>query len=289
MEIEKILSDLSSRLKVDIDSEKIEYFTEGASAATVFGIGNKYLVKTVDENTLKSQTEFLEFYKDIPNLQKTLFYNSDLSYICFKYIEGEKFRLHPELTSNDLLRDVCEIIGQYRKYPYEGYGFLGDDHLEWSEFLKSEVEYASKYIKEFDIPKDKIKAALSDIKRYDVPQYLVHGDFGTHNFLVKDRQINVIDPMPVVGDYLFDFYHALFSNAKIIDDLKIGNISKFYDRDAQYKRDLMIIVLYIRMCRSYVYNAKDFDFYKDAYNEFELGGEEKYGKVKRMELGDCER
>ncbi len=265
-EIEKIIEDLSKNLKIDIKNSQIHFFGDGATDSVVFSIDNKYLIKTVDINTLNIQVEFLQFYKDIPNMKKVLFYNDKLKYICFKYIDGERFGEKSKQNSNNIVEKIFGIVSQYKPYQYEEYGYLWEDHKTWNEFLESEVLYSMEAIEKLKIPKDKVNSALENIKDFDVPQYLIHGDFGTHNFLIKDKEIMIIDPMPVIGDYLYDFYYAVFSNINIFHELELDYILSFFERDEQYKKDLLIIVLYIRMCRCYIYNRQDFEIYLKLYN-----------------------
>lgn len=120
-------------------------------------------------------------------------------------------------------------------------------------------------IQDFKIPLDKVYKALEDIKEIEIKKYLIHGDFGTHNFLVSNNNIMVIDPMPVVGDYLYDFYFAVLSNIKLFDEAYLNYILNFFERDIKYKKALFIIVLYIRICRAYIYNKKDFNEYLKLY------------------------
>ena len=93
---------------------------------------------------------------------------------------------------------------------YNGYGYLFEDNKTWDEFLLDEALNSYKEMPEINI--DKIYKALEIIKKYNVDKYLIHGDFGTHNFIMQDNKIKVIDPMCVVGDKLYDFYFAIFSN-----------------------------------------------------------------------------
>lgn len=264
--IKDIINDVSNRLRLDIKDEDIYFFTDGATSSNVFSIENKYLIKTANTDTIKTQIEFLQFYKNIPNMQKVVFFNEQLGYICFEYIDGEKYSKNIKLNAEDTLKNIYEIVNKYKEYEYQGYGYLLEDNKTWQEFLTDEVKYSSKAIKELNVSFEKVYKALDNIKEINVPKYLIHGDFGTHNFLISNDKLMVIDPMPVIGDYLYDFYFAILSNANIFNKLEIDYILSFFERDKQYKKDLFIIVLYIRMCRCYVYNKPDFEIYYKLYS-----------------------
>ena len=81
--IENILEDLKT--KINFHNPKIKYYTEGATESIVFSLDNKYLIKTVDENTLKTQVEFLKFYQDNNKFQKLVTYNDKLKYIVLNF------------------------------------------------------------------------------------------------------------------------------------------------------------------------------------------------------------
>ena len=264
--LDNIIKDLSNRLNIKIEKDNMRFFTEGATDSIVFSIDNKYLIKTVDNNTLKTQIEFFEFYKTIPNLQRIILYNENLGYICFKYIDGEKFN-KTNIDEKDIINQIYGIVSKYHEYDCNAYGYLREDNYKnWSEFLESEVNHSSEAINSLNISTDKVKKAISNISLTKTPRYLLHGDFGTHNFLIENGKIMVIDSMPVVGDYLYDFYFAILSNVNIFSKVTINYILNFFERDMEYKKDLFVVILYIRMCRCYIYNRQDFDIYVNLYN-----------------------
>ena len=54
--------------------------------------------------------------------------------------------------------------------------------------------------------------------------------------------------MGVVGDPLYDFYFAIFS-----------------DIDIEYKRSMMVVQFYIRLCRTYKYAREDYPIYIEYF------------------------
>ena len=263
--IENIIKDLEKELNITINEQDIIYYTDGATDSIVFNIQNKYLIKTMDEITYKTQSEFLHFY-NINEFQKIIHKNDQLKYICFEYKEGNLFR-RDKLTAENAMNQIYNIVNQYKEYNHDYYGYLYEDEKTWYEFLKDEVEYSNNKMLSANINLDKVNKALDIIKNYTSPKYLIHGDFGVHNFIVNNNQIHVIDPMPVVGDYLYDFYFSLYSDTDLFTNLDIEEILKYFDRDITIKKALLTITFFIRMSRAYVYDKPYFHLYTKYYEE----------------------
>ena len=73
--------------------------------------------------------------------------------------------------------------------------------------------------------------------------------------------------MPVVGDYLYDFYFSIFSDTDIFTTTTIEELLKYYDREIEVKKAMITITFFIRMSRAFVYNKEKFDTYLKYYNE----------------------
>ena len=259
----KIISDIEKKLNIEFDKSNVHYFTDGATDSIVFAIDNKYLIKTVDELTYKVQLEFLSNYNN-DYFQKLVYSNNKLSYLCYEYIDGCKMCKLNNVDINDIIKQIYNITSSYKKYEYDGYGYLFDDYKKsWYQFLFDEVNYSKQEIE--NISMSKVEIALDTIKKYVIDKYLIHGDFGTHNFLINNNQIKVIDPMGVIGDYLYDFYFAIFSDSLIFTKTDLDYILSFYDNDLEYKKALLTIVVYIRMSRAHKYDINNFDKYVELY------------------------
>lgn len=254
--IDNIIKDLEKKLEISINKDKIKYFNDGVSGSIVFKY-DKYLVKTVDEKELDAYLEFFNLYK-LDCFQKIICYSKELLYICFNYIEGSLFKEN-KLDPKDVVNQLYEIVSNYKEYDYDAYGYLEEEDFSWHDFLMDESYREQDKI---DIDYTKLFNAFDIINKYEVPKYLTHGDFGTHNFIVNDKKIYVIDPIPLVGDYLYDFYFGIFTNVNVFKDLDVDYILSFFDRDYEYKKALMIICFYIRLRRSSKYNPEDIPIYK---------------------------
>jgi fructosamine-3-kinase len=184
--------------------------------------------------------------------------------LCFEFINGNHFD-GSEIDAKDATEQIAQIVSNYREYPHGGYGFLNEEHVSWRAFLLDEIEYARRTIP--DVPTEKVMSALEVAGAVNPKQYLLHGDFGTHNFLLENGKIRVIDPMPVVGDYLYDFYFALLSNVGIFTHLGADYVYGFFpERELSYKRAVLTVALYVRMSRAATYDKENLPSYFDLYS-----------------------
>ena len=258
--IDNIIKDLENKLDKKIDKDKIEFFNDGVSGSIVFKY-DKYLVKTVDIKELKSYIEFFNIYNK-EYFQKIICYSEELLYICFNYIEGELYKNNP-LDPKNVISQLYNIVSNYKEYKSDSYGYLQEEHFSWHDFLMNEA-YREEDI--LDIDYSKLFNSFQIIEKYDAPKYLIHGDFGAHNFIVNNNRLYAIDPIPLVGDYLYDFYFAIFTNVDIFKDVDTEYILRFFNREIEYKKALMIICFYIRLRRTSKYNKNDIPIYIEYLN-----------------------
>ena len=96
---------------------------------------------------------------------------------------------------------------------------------------------------------------------------MLHGDFGCHNFIVNDDKLYVIDPMGLVGDPIYDFYFSIFSDSSIFTKIEFYQLFEYFDRDVEYKKSMIIITFFIRLCRAYKYDRENFMVYVEYFNK----------------------
>lgn len=269
--VREIIKDIEEKLNITINENDIKYYTEGATESVVFSIQDKYLVKTVDDLTLRTQVEFLKLYKDIDSFQNVILYSSDLKYIVFDFISGEKMTKVSNLDIPDITKQIIHIVDSYKKYDDIYFGYLYDNEgKSWTDFLKNEIDYAMPRAESLDLKLDILDKALKTIEKYDIEKYLIHGDFGAHNFIIENDKLMCIDPMPVVGDPLFDFYFAILSTPLLFKDSSTEEILSYFDKDYEYKLALYTIVLFIRTTRAVAYDKQNVNVYvkrlKELYN-----------------------
>ena len=259
-----IFDDIRTKISVDLQESKPQYYTDGSTDSTVFSIDNKYLIKISDQRTVREQVEFLTTNtSDV--FQKYLCSDEELEYACLGFIEGEHYKDDP-VEAYSAAKQIADIVSSYAPYSCDNYGFMNDMKPTWYDFMLDEVEYASQRIP--DLPRDAVNAALEKMRGVEPEKRMLHGDFGTHNFLVKDGIIRVIDPMPVIGDKLYDFYFAILSNIGIFPELGLDYIFSFFDEyDRDYKEALLTIALYVRTSRAAAYDQAHLDRYIELYSE----------------------
>ena len=261
--VSQVIEDLSHQLKHNFKNAEVHFYTDGWTGAIVFSLDDKYLIKITNSETIENQEEFLR-HNPLGVYQRVVCSNAEVGYICFEFIQGEKYVGH-EIEPHEAIRQIAEMVKNYKKYPWAGYGFLHHEFDTWKEFLEDEVEYARGYIP--SIPLDKVHAALAEMNGKKPEKCLMHGDFGTHNFIVNEGRIYVIDPMPAVGDFLYDFYFAVLSDTDIFTKVGADFIFDFFERDMTEKKALATIALYVRMSRAYKYDRENFDAYVKMYQE----------------------
>ena len=139
--IESIIKDIEEKLNIRIDKNDIRYYVEGATESVVFSVQDKYLVKTVDDLTLKTQVEFLKLYEDIDSFQNVLLYSNELKYIVFDFISGEKMTKVSNLNVPDIINQIIHIVKSYKKYDDKYFGYLHDNEgKSWKDFLKEKFD-----------------------------------------------------------------------------------------------------------------------------------------------------
>ncbi len=262
--LSQVIEDLSKKLKKrNLRDAEVHFYTDGWTGAIVFSLNKQYLIKITNAETIETQAEFLE-WDPTDSLQTVLCYDTEIGYICFEYIDGEKFTGN-EIEPHEAIRQIANIVQNYKRVMEPGYGFLRHKFKTWRAFLEDEVEYARGYIPNVSL--DKVRDALNVIGDSRPKRYLLHGDFGAHNFLVKDGRIHVIDPMPAVGDNLYDFYFAVLSDTDIFTKVGEDYIFEFFDRDMTEKKALATIALYVRMSRAFKYDRENFEAYMEMYKK----------------------
>ena len=257
--MEELLKDFESRMNITVFEKDIKYYSGGATDAIVFSINDEYLIKKTSKSELDVFNEFFSKYKS-DEYQKLYYINYDLSYACLSFKKGKLF--DGSIDSNKMIDILYKTVSNYKMIDYDGYGYLFEDNKSWKDFLKDEVEYSLTVFENKNTTyNENIEKCLDYISKYNINKYLLHGDFGTHNFIIDKSNIYFIDPMGLVGDPLYDFYFAIFSDISIFNSIKLNDILKYFDRDIKYKKSLAYITFIIRLCRTYRYNKDDYNAY----------------------------
>lgn len=251
-----IIQKLLDILNISYKSHK--YFNDGVSSRVIL-LNDKYLIKQNNKLALKAEVEFLKL-NDLDILQKIVYVDPEYEFVVYEFIHGETMKLvnDPKNTIK-LLRDICS---KYKRYNKEGFGYLNEEVSSWKKFLYSEIEHASKNISKYITSKEEVRNAIEVLEQYPFEKKLLHGDFGTHNFIKeKGKMIGIIDPMPVIGDALYDFIFALASNTDLLISITIEEICNMTKEPEEKVRAMLKVVLYCRISRCLKHHPKDIDTY----------------------------
>ena len=260
----EVIKDFELKMNIKVLDKDIKIYSEGATDAIVFSIKDEYLIKKTSKLELDVYNEFFSKYKG-KRYQRLYYINYDLSYVCISFIKGNKY--DNSIDVNDIVKILYDTTSNYKEIDYDGYGYLFEDHKTWDGFLKDEVEYSLNMLDENIFNDNDIRKCIDIISKYKVDKYLLHGDFGTHNFIINNGDLFYIDPMGLVGDPIYDFYFAIFSNVSIFSSLKMIKLLEYFDRDIEYKKSIIYITYIIRMCRAYKYDKDNYDIYLEYYRK----------------------
>ena len=230
-------------------------------------INDKYVLKQFNKDDFNANKVFENYYKFIKAFRKSIYNNEEHHYMVYDYIEQDKII---DYTKIKIINQIYDVIKEERRYDASYFGYFNEEKNSWYEFLLEEINYSKSIIKDVAIDTKIVDKALKNVKKEKTEHYLLHGDLGAHNFIIKDKIINIIDPIVLVGDYLYDFYYAILSNYDIASSLDFDFILSYFDRKEKYKKSLFIIVYFIRMCRAYKYNEIDFNNFLKDYKYLSL-------------------
>ena len=133
--------------------------------------------------------------------------------------------------------------------------------------MKDEVTYSSLNLKKLIPNRKVVNKCINILENYPFDKKLLHGDFGTHNFIQDNgKLVGVIDPMPVIGDYLYDLLFAIVSNVDILSSLSLDDIYCLVDEPTEKVKALLTIVLYCRISRCLKYHPEDVAKYMEVWN-----------------------
>lgn len=257
----KIINNLLDILKEDYKSH--EYFNT-SSSSTVFLLNNRYLVKQNTKLILKAEIEFLK-HNNSDMFQKIVYIHPKYEFVVYQFIDGNN--MYHVTDVDDTIEKLINIIKTYINYEKDGFGYLNEETSSWSRFLKDEVTYSSLNLKQYIPNKKIVNNCIEILESYSFDKKLLHGDFGTHNFIQKnDKLVGIIDPMPVIGDCLYDLLFAIVSNVDILSNITLDKLYSLIDEPKEKINAMLTIVLYCRISRCLKYHPNDINIYMDFWN-----------------------
>ena len=259
------INDACSNLNIKYVTHK--YFHDGTTSRIIL-LNDEYIIKVASKEQLKAEVTFANTYKNTPLLQKIAYFDNEYNYIVYSFIPGDV--MHTVTDFENLTRNLQIIISSYKNSTESGYGYIENPKDSWSDFLKQEVKDASSLFNESSSFLPIVEDAINELNRYPFDKKLIHGDFGTHNFIKKDeRFIAAIDPTPIIGDPTYDLLFALVSNVDLIPFLSLDYLTRYTKEKKEKIIALLKVVLFCRICRCTKYNKEDLEYYLDFwYNLF---------------------
>jgi len=257
----EIIEEILDILNIKYETHK--YFNDGASSRVIL-LNDRYLIKQNSKNILKAEIEFLTL-NNSDTFQKIIYVDPDYKFVVYEFISGDTMKQVEDVE--DTLQKIIKITSNYHKYNKEGFGYLNEEVETWNQFLEDEINDSSINLQEYILDKTVVNNAIKILEKYSFDKKLLHGDFGTHNFIKRNgKLVGVIDPMPVIGDYLYDLLFAIVSNVQIVSNIGIQKIYEIIDEPKEKIKSMLIIVLYSRISRCLKYHPQDIDIYIEYWN-----------------------
>ena len=258
----KIMNILLNHLHEEYKNHK--YFNTGASSKVIL-LNDNYLIKQNTKLILQAEIEFLKL-NNLDMFQKIIYIDPKYDFVVYKFIPGETMKQIDDIE--DTIKKIVSISTSYTNCTLDGFGYLNEEVSSWIRFLKDEITYSSINLKKYIPNKKFVNQCLDILEKYPFEKKLLHGDFGTHNFIQENgKLVGVIDPMPVIGDYLYDLLFAIVSNVNIISSLSLDDIYSLVDEPQEKIKALLAVVLYCRISRCLKYHPQDIDAYMEFWKK----------------------
>ena len=257
-----IINEALENLNINYESHK--YFNDGTESRIIL-LNDSYIIKQSYPETIKSDVTFATFYKDVPMLQRVIYFNKDYKYAIYEFIPGDV--MHTVENFFDVSNSIKNIVLHYKPYAQDGFGYLHNPSLTWADFLRNEVKESSLLLPDFNYLLPTVNSAIDELEKMPFDKKLIHGDFGTHNFIKQNEKfIAAIDSIGILGDSTYDLLFALVSNIDLIPYLSIDFLTEYTGEPKSKVSALLKVVLYCRICRCAKYNKDWIDPYMDFGN-----------------------
>lgn len=259
---EKVISHYPNSVKV----------LNGGTTSTIYLLDEQYVVKLNESDVIREEAYFLQFYKK-DELFPKLFYKEPLNrYIVYSFLEGTTFCKLGHKRSV-LCKLVKEVINEYEvATEVDGWGWKENSVQSWNEFLTTNVMEAHQNVRRYISEEEYrtvFKLANSPSRGTGIHQpFLLHGDLGFHNFIFQENKLHgVIDPLPVLGDPIYDLIYAFCSTPEDLTKEMIGYAMKqcvFHKNDRDLYEEI-VIGLYLRIDTCLRHHPKDLEGYLAAW------------------------
>lgn len=259
----EIANEVLEALKVPFTS--LKYFKDGTSSR-IFLLNGIYIVKQNDKKLLKSEVEFAQIYADAPIFQKLAYFSSDYRYIVYHFAKGDV--MHAVYDVDDFIISIKNITKSYKSCDKPFFGYVYSPYESWIDFLKTNVHEESLTFPDSFEFLSQVYDAINKLQEYSFEPKLLHGDFGSYNFIRNNGKISaVIDPIPTIGDPLYDFLHACLSNIDVVKHLTIDNLTEITGEPIEKVKAMLTVKLFCRISVCLRHHKEDFDSYVDFWHD----------------------
>jgi fructosamine-3-kinase len=232
----------------------------------------RYVIKSNDKEVIKAEAYFLSEYKHLTILPQLIYVDEE--YIVYEFQAGSTIYSRNN-KKEMLIKLTTSLINHYQPAKYnDKWGFVAEETNSWQHFLRLLILDANETL-EGKLPNEVLQNMLtfvSEKETYKGKPFLLHGDFGVHNFIFENGQLaGVIDPTPVLGDPLYDLLYAFCSSP---DDLTKNTIDEaashvtFGSKAGQALYEEVCIILYIRLATCLRHHPSDFKEYMKAWEQW---------------------
>ncbi|QHT59297.1 aminoglycoside phosphotransferase family protein [Paenibacillus lycopersici] len=246
---------------------------QGGTNSTVRVIGNSdnprlYVVKANEPEVIAAETRFYRHYPDIELFPSIRCIDPDYRYYIYEFLPGDTSydrKSKPELMAALTDRIISRYVQPDKADPFAW--------VEDPASIAGDIAYARSVIGERLSEADHELVPAIQSRRSDrlsrQPRYVLHGDFGVHNFLFQGGRLQgVIDPLPQIGRPLYDLLYAFCSSP---DDLHLPVLVEAVRRAGlapAHQHELiedMLMALYFRISTCLTHHGGDFDRYREAW------------------------
>ncbi|PFS66555.1 aminoglycoside phosphotransferase [Bacillus cereus] len=268
MDISIIAAQLVKEKVISHDPNSVKVLN-GGTTSTVYLLDEEYVVKLNEAEVIREEANFLIFYEGNTLFSKLLYKEPLHTYIVYSFLEGNT-SCEQGYKRSTLRTLVKEVINKYKIVPEaDGWGWKENQVQSWNEFLTTNVMEAYENVKRY-ISEKEYRTVLKLANRdAGVNQpFLLHGDFGFHNFIFRENRLHgVIDPLPVLGDPLYDLIYAFCSTPEDITKETIDYVMKqcvFHKQERDLYEEI-VIGLYLRIDTCLRHHPEDLEDYLVAW------------------------
>ncbi|MFJ8530333.1 aminoglycoside phosphotransferase family protein [Bacillus sp. NPDC094106] len=232
------------------------------------------VVKLNGPKVIEEEAYFLNFYENDSLFPKLLYVDPLNRYIVYSFIPGSTS--YDGGNKRDVLCTlVQEVIHTYKvTMEMNQWGWKEEPVDSWQDFLLKRVMEASENLKTYIIEED-FRTVLEFVHSpnrhlHSNQPFLLHGDCGFHNFIFKENKLyGVIDPLPVLGEPIYDLIYAFCSTP---EDLTKETIDRVVEQSVFQKSkkgkvlyEEVIIGLYLRLETCIRHHPEDLGDYLKAW------------------------